>query len=136
VPATAGDRLGLAVVGAHLEGMPLHSELVARRARLRERTATAACYRLYRLPGDTMARPGLVRVPSGGCAIEVEVYELPVTEVGAFLRGVPPPLAIGSVELSSGDRVHGFLCEPIALEGAVDISAFGGWRAYQAASLS
>jgi allophanate hydrolase len=26
--------------------------------------------------------------------------------------------------------VVGFLCEPLALEGALDITATGGWRAY------
>jgi allophanate hydrolase len=28
--------------------------------------------------------------------------------------------------------VHGFLCEAAALQGAPDISALGGWRAYLA----
>ena len=34
------------------------------------------------------------------------------------------------VELADGTQVHGFLCEPFALEGARDISHYGGWRAY------
>ncbi|CAB4720344.1 unannotated protein [freshwater metagenome] len=42
------------------------------------------------------------------------------------------PLAIGQVELADGRFVHGFVCEPLALEGADDISEHGGWRAYQA----
>lgn len=131
-PQPAADRLGMVVVGAHLQGMPLHGELVARGARLRARTATAASYRLYLLAGGPTVRPGLVRVTTGGCPIEVEIYDLPAAEVGEFLRRVPAPLAIGQVELASGEWVHGFVCEPIALEGAVDISGFGGWRAYRA----
>lgn len=134
-PGHAGDRLAVAVVGAHLEGMPLHGELVARGARLVARTATAASYRLYRLAGDTVVRPGLVRVSAGGAPIEVEVYDLPSAEIGAFLRVVPAPLAIGRVELASGAWVHGFLCEGVALAGALDITDFGGWRAYVAAGV-
>lgn len=120
------------MVGAHLEGLPLHHQLVERGARLVELTATAPCYRLYALPGGPPARPGLVRVRSGGCAIEVEVYRVPRHEVGELLLAVPPPLAIGTVLLASGRSVHGFVCEPIAVDGADDISASGGWRAYLA----
>lgn len=127
-----GGRLGLAVVGAHLVGMPLHSELAAHGAVLRDRTTTAPSYRLHLLAGGPPPRPGLVRVASGGVSIEVEVHDLPITEVGRFLLGVPPPLAIGTIELATGEWVHGFVCEPIALHGAVDITAHGGWRAYLA----
>ncbi len=42
-------------------------------------------------------------------------------------------MVIGSVELSDGAEVPGFLAEPWALEGADDITSFGGWRAYLAA---
>lgn len=123
--------LPIAVVGAHLSGMPLHGELVALDARLRNSTATTPEYRLFAL--DTVpAKPGLVRVGPGGYAIEVEVYDLPITNVGAFLSGIASPLGLGSVRLATGETVHGFLCEPIASEGAPDISAHGGWRAYVA----
>lgn len=125
--------LDLAVVGAHLEGMPSHPELAACGARLLERTATAPSYRLYRLRGGP-ARPGLVRVASGGRTIEVETYRLPLAEVGGFLSTVSAPLAIGTVLLASGAVVHGFVCEPIGLEDAVDITAFGGWRTYVGAA--
>jgi allophanate hydrolase len=37
------------------------------------------------------------------------------------------------VELADGSWHHGFLCEPHALAGAEDITAYGGWRAYRAA---
>jgi len=75
-------------------------------------------------------KPGLVRVSSGGSAIELEVWELSTHAFGAFVRGVPAPMTIGTVILDDGSAVHGFGCEPIALEGATDISTFGGWRAY------
>jgi hypothetical protein len=48
------------------------------------------------------------------------------------VAGVPPPLGIGSVQLDTGEWVKGFICEPAALAGAADITAFGGWTNYLA----
>jgi allophanate hydrolase len=118
------------VVGAHLAGMPLHGQLVERGCRLRERTRTAARYRLHALPGSVPPKPGLQRVEQGGVGIEVEVYDMPLDQLGGFLALIPPPLGLGSLELDSGEWVKGFICEPLGLSGAEDVSAFGGWRAY------
>jgi allophanate hydrolase len=138
-PAPAGapwprsaPSLPLAVVGAHLSGLPLNGQLAERGATLRERTRTAPLYRLYALPGTVPPKPGLLRVGAGGQAIEVEVWDLPLEQVGSFLALVPSPLALGTLHLEGGRNVHGFLCEPLALEGATDISHHGGWRAYLA----
>jgi allophanate hydrolase len=46
------------------------------------------------------------------------------------VAAVPPPLAIGTVTLADGTSVSGFVCEPIALTDAVEITRHGGWRAY------
>lgn len=131
----AQRTLPLAVVGAHLEGMPLHHQLRTRGCRLLERTRTAPAYRLYALPATQPPKPGLVRVGSGegGYAIEVEVHEMPIEQIGSFLALVQTPLGLGSVQLVDGRWVHGFICEPAALPGATDISAWGGWRAWLAA---
>ena len=133
MPLSAGV-LQLAVVGAHLEGMPLHGQLVERGCRLVARTRTAAAYRLYALPDTTPPKPGLARAPAAhaGFAIEVEVHEMPLSEVGGFLALIPPPLGLGSVELADGRWVKGFICEPHAIAGAQDISTWGGWRAWVA----
>ncbi|HWH84944.1 MAG TPA: allophanate hydrolase [Burkholderiaceae bacterium] len=128
-PASA-PTLAVAVVGAHLSGLPLNGQLTERGARLREATRTAPRYRLFALPGTTPPKPGLMRTSEGGAAIEVEVWELPLDAVGSFLALIPAPLGLGSLELADGRWVHGFLCEAHALEGARDISAFGGWRAF------
>jgi allophanate hydrolase len=45
---------------------------------------------------------------------------------------IPSPLGLGQVELESGEWVHGFICEAIALQSAKNISDHGGWRAYLA----
>jgi allophanate hydrolase len=72
----------------------------------------------------------LQRVAANGAAIAVEVWDLPLAEVGSFLALIPAPLGLGSVTLADGRSVHGFVCEAHALAGARDITAFGGWRAF------
>jgi allophanate hydrolase len=67
-----------------------------------------------------------------GAAIQVEVWDLPAAAFGSFLELVPAPLCIGRVELADGTWAPGFLCEPRALEGAEDVTALGGWRAWLA----
>ena len=39
---------------------------------------------------------------------------------------------MGSFKRGDGRGVKGFLVEPAAINGARDISAFGGWRAFMA----
>ena len=122
----------LAVVGAHLGGMPLHWQLTSRDARLVRRCKTAPAYRLYAMAGTTPPKPALAHVGDGGAAIEVEVYELDLEAFGSFVVEVPAPLAIGTVTLDDGSEVKGFVAEPRALNGAEDITSLGGWRAYVA----
>jgi allophanate hydrolase len=130
-PPTAADgTIDLAVVGAHLSGQPLNGQLIDRAGRLVARTATSARYRLYALSGTVPPKPGLVRVDEGGHPIEVEVWRTQVEAFGSFVDAVPAPLAIGSVELADGRWVNGFVCEPWGIDGAVDITHHGGWRAY------
>ena len=130
-PATPG-MIDVAVCGAHMQGLPLNPQLTDRHARLKARTQTAPNYRLIALPGGPPHRPGLIRVPSGGVAIEVEVWSVPEEQFGSFVAGIPAPLGIGKLELADGTQVSGFICEGHAVAGAVDISHFGGWRAYLA----
>jgi allophanate hydrolase len=125
------DTVRVAVVGAHLTGMPLNHQLTSRHAVFVEKTLTAGDYRLYALANTTPPKPGLVKSDSGG-AIEVELWDVPVTAFGAFVAEIPAPLGIGTLELQDGRNVKGFICEPRGLDGARDITAFGGWRAYLA----
>lgn len=129
--AEPAPSVRVAVVGAHLSGMPLNSQLSERGATLVERTHTAALYRLYALPNTTPPKPGLLRVAQGeGEAIEIEVWDMPLAHYGSFVALVPSPLSIGTLQLADGGSVQGFLCEPLALQGATDITPLGGWRAY------
>ncbi len=126
--ATGSPYLPIAVAGAHLSGQPLNGELVALGARLRREARTAPDYRLYALPDGK--RPGLVRRPGAGAAIEIEVWDVPSTAVGALLAGIAPPRGLGTLVLDDASEVVGFLCEAHAVEMAQDITAFGGWRAW------
>lgn len=133
VPDTGGKphTVKLAVVGAHLAGMPLHWQLTSRDARLVARTRTAPVYRLYAMANSQPPKPALIHVgEADGASIELEVYELPVEAFGSFVVEVPAPLAIGSVTLEDGATVKGFVAEPRAITGAMDITSLGGWRAY------
>jgi allophanate hydrolase len=129
--STAPGCVSVAVVGAHLSGQPLNYQLTDRGARLVKTCRTAPDYRFFALSETVPPKPGLFR-ESGyqGTGIEVEVWAIPEDRFGGFVAAVPPPLAIGSVRLDSGEWVKGFVCEPLALTGATDITEFGGWRAY------
>lgn len=131
-PARPSHRVRLAVVGAHLSGLPLNHQLVDGGARLVWTGTTAPNYRLYALPDTLPPKPGLVRVNDAGAAIAVEVWELELRHFGRFVAAVPPPLCIGNVTLANGETVKGFLCEPAALAAARDITSHGGWRRYLA----
>lgn len=134
-PASGGDTPArVVVVGAHLAGLPLHHQLADLGARLVEATQTAPGYRLYALAGTTPPKPGLAPDPSGR-AIACEVYALGEAELGRFVGLVAEPLAIGPVRLADGAVVPGFLATAGALDGAEDITQFGGWRAYLAATV-
>jgi len=125
----------LAVVGAHLTGQPLNSQLTIRGARLKKTCRTAPGYRLYALADTKPPKPGLVRDGQfQGSGIEVEVWTMPEDQFGSFVAEVPEPLGIGNVTLDSGESVKCFICEPCALAGATEITHFGGWRNYLASS--
>jgi len=131
-PATdAVATVKVAVVGAHLSGMPLNGQLTERGARLLAGTETAPDYRLYALPGTVPPKPGLLRVaPGEGAPIALEIWEMPLAHYGSFVALIPAPLGIGSLQLADGSSVQGFVCEALAVQGADDITHLGGWRAY------
>ncbi|MGB3796287.1 MAG: allophanate hydrolase [Alteraurantiacibacter sp.] len=119
----------LAVVGAHLKDMPLHWQLTSRDAQFVTACLTRPSYKLYAMADSAPPKPALVH-SADGAAISAEVYEMDVAAFGSFVAEVPAPLAIGTVTLEDGSSVKGFVAEPRATEGAEDITALGGWRAY------
>ncbi len=135
LPATtthAAGTIPVAVCGAHLSGLPLNWQLTQRGARLLAKVTSSPDYRFYALAGGPVQRPGMVRVSTGGAAIDMEVWEVPAEHFGSFVAGIPAPLGIGKVQLADGSWVPGFVCEAIGMEGATDITSFGSWRAWMA----
>ncbi|MET0427491.1 MAG: allophanate hydrolase [Microvirga sp.] len=129
------QKIALAVVGAHLSGLPLNRELVDCGATLLRKTRTKGDYRLYVLPGTEPAKPGLVRDPGlGGLGIAVEIWALPPEAFGRFVAAIPAPLGIGRIALGDGSHVAGFLCEAHAVARAPEITGHGGWRTYLASA--
>lgn len=118
----------LAVLGAHLSGMPLNHQLTDRGARFVCATTTAPEYEFYALPDGK--RPALSR-NEDGAAIACEVWALPSAALGEMLGLIGAPLGLGRVTLADGSEVTGFICESGALDDAVDITTSGGWRKYR-----
>lgn len=127
----AAPTIDVLVVGAHLSGEPLNHQLVAAGGTFQAAVRTAPQYALYAL-ATTPPKPGLARVAEGGAAIAGEVWRLPAAGFGSFVAALPQPMGIGQTLLEDGTSVAGFLCERVALEGAQEITHFGGWRAYRA----
>jgi allophanate hydrolase len=127
-PTVDTPGIDLLVVGAHLAGQPLNHQLTGRGARFVTAARTAPGYRLYALETDP-PKPGLVRAEHGA-PIAGEVWRLPPAALGDFLAALPQPMALGRVTLEDGRDVVGFLCEPIAINGAQDITQAGGWLAH------
>ena len=130
-PESDTEMIEIAVVGAHMSGMPLNGELKRLGGQFAREAHTTAEYRLHALAGGPPRRPGLVRVSSGeGASVALEVWKLPPEGFGRFVAAIPAPLGIGTVSLADGSRPKGFLCEPAGLTGSQDITPFGGWRAF------
>ncbi len=105
-PVPAAGEIALAVVGAHLSGMPLNGELQgARRAASRRRRRPRPTTGCTRSPARTPPKPGLLRVAAGqGAAIALEIWALPAEGFGRFVAAVPPPLSIGTLAGSAIGR--------------------------------
>lgn len=132
VGALAPGEAALVLVGAHMSGLPLNGDVTSRGGRFLAATMTAPDYRLFALAGGPPFRPGLLRVSDGGAALAVEVWAMPIARLGEFLLTIPAPLGLGTVRLADGSTATGFLVESAGVDGAEDITALGGWRAYLA----
>ena len=121
------------VNGTLMRGLALNRNMIEAGARFVLETRTAPLYRLWSI-GDRY--PGMIRSLEGGRDIAVEVWDLrDAAGLVRILVGEPPGLAVGKVRLCDGNEVLGVLAEPYLVESQVEITGFGGWRAY-VASLS
>jgi len=133
LPLAASDYIELAVCGAHMSGLPLNWQLTDLGGQFVRKALTAPEYSFYALAGGPPARPGLVKTNSAAAScIALEIWSLPKTAFGAFMSGIPAPLGIGTITLSDGSGVKGFLCEQSGLQGARDITDLGDWHSFLA----
>lgn len=117
----------LAVNGTLMRGLELNGNMVAAGATFVKETATAPIYRLWSIAD---IHPAMQRVASGGTAIALEVWSVPPAGLVQILQQEPPGLCVGKVKLADGSEVLGVVGEAIACEGNLEITEFGGWRAY------
>jgi allophanate hydrolase len=117
----------VAVCGLHMRDFPLEKQMIEHRATFVREAKTAPFYKLVKL--DTVpAKPGLIRTNEEGASIEIELWEMPLSEFGKFALLIPAPLAMGKVQLEDGTEVPGFVCEASGRKNGKDITQFGGWR--------
>ncbi len=126
-PRWSPSTTTVAVFGAHLTGQPLNPQLTDLGARLLGPVRTAASYRLHALATDP-PKPGLVRDADGdGSAVAGELWAVPTGRVGELLAHLVQPMTWGVVDLDDGRQTLGFLCEPAALVGGIEITGQGSW---------
>lgn len=131
--AARSEEIRVVVVGAHLSGQPLNRQLTERNGRLLRSCKTDPGYRFFALANTKPPKPGLLRQEGfAGPGIDVEVWAMPARNFGSFVALVAPPLGIGSVYLEDGSKEMGFICEPYGIEGAEEITSFGGWKNWRA----
>jgi hypothetical protein len=121
------ETLKLAVNGTLMRGLALNPNLLNVGATFNCETQTEPAYRLWSIQDQY---PAMVRVTTGGAAIAVEVWDVPLAGLGIILTQEPPGLAIGKVKLANGEIVLGVIGEPLTVEGQLEITEFGGWRGY------
>jgi hypothetical protein len=121
------DVVDLAVNGTLMRGLALNPNLIGVGATFVREAFTESAYRLWSI-GDI--HPAMVRVQEGGVAIAVELWQVPARGLATLLWQEPPGLSIGKVKLDDGEVVLGVLGEPILCENQLEITEWGGWRAY------
>jgi gamma-glutamylaminecyclotransferase len=121
------------ICGSALRGQPDHANLGE--ARFVREAKTKPIYRLHSVEDQ---HPGIYEVPSGGIAIVGEVYEMTDAQHAHLIATEPPNLYEAPIQLEDGTRVSAMIYprELIEQRGYQDISQYGGWAAYKAATTS
>ena len=107
-----------------IEGVPLIGE-----------RRTAPLYRFYSVRDEF---PALYPATDGGGHIAGELYDVPMGPLSALLATEPPELELSIIELDDGELSFAMVLRDTEHVRGIhkDITSYGGWRAYRAASLS
>ena len=119
----------VAVCGLHMRGFPLEKQMIEHEAVFIRDAKTAPIYKMVKLDSQP-PKPGLTRTSEPAASIELELWDMPLSQFGSFTSLIPSPLGVGTIELDDGTVAQGFVCEGVASESAEDISSAGGWRYY------
>lgn len=116
-----------AVNGTLMRGLALNKNLLRVNAKYVQEAKTDSHYRIWSIND---AHPAMYRVSQGGTSVAVEIWDVPEAGLISVLMNEPPGLSIGKVHLDDGTTVLGVLGEPYLCEGMIEITRYGGWRAY------
>lgn len=118
----------LFVNGTLMRGFKLNANLEG--AEFLGTFTTQPCYRIFSIDD---IHPGMYEVSEGGVAVEGEMYTMSDEVWAKVEAGEPPHLYCGPVKLDDGRVVDGILYPKEQIKPQhVEISRFGGWRAYMA----
>ncbi len=122
------------ICGSALSGQPDHHTLGE--AEFVSAARTKANYRLHNANDGWHPAIRVATEAEQGIAIPGEIYALTDEQLEALLASEPPDLVLSSVELDSDEQIAAMLCprEKIDASGWPDISQYGGWAAFKAAS--
>jgi allophanate hydrolase len=126
--------IDIAVAGLHKRNQPLVFQLTDLNAHYSCTTSTSAQYKMYLVDPKEKKKPGVVRVENDqiGWPIEVDIWKIPLENLGKFLVQIPHPLGLGKVELIDGTWVQGFICEQYIAAFSEDISHYYRWEDFLA----
>jgi gamma-glutamylcyclotransferase (GGCT)/AIG2-like uncharacterized protein YtfP len=94
--------------------------------------ATAPRYRFFSVRDEF---PGLMPAAEGGGVVRGELYDVPLEVLrDSFLPHEPAELELGAVELEDGRAALCMMLRPEEHDRHLEITQYGGWRAYRAAS--
>jgi gamma-glutamylcyclotransferase (GGCT)/AIG2-like uncharacterized protein YtfP len=120
-------KVDLFVNGTLMRGDVLHENLDG--ARFISEAQTAPHYRLYSIDD---VHPGMIDGGAAGVSVSGELYELDLEHLERIIASEPPGLGVGVVELDNGERKLGIFWVAAELPAtALEISEYGGWRAYR-----
>ncbi len=121
------EETRLAVNGTLMRGLPLNENLMRVGAKFVREDSTAPYYRLWAVNNSY---PAMLRDEQYGASIALEIWKISESGVLRILAVEPAGLCIGKVQLISGNYILGVMGETYICDQQVEITSYGGWRAY------